>query len=124
MTKREQIDKARKRIADLEELFSVADAEQMSNDVRSVMSTAEGRRLFVRLVSVAGVYAPPSPMADPNVRAYNDGVRSVGLHVLDVVGRIAYDEKMLAVTECDRRKAERDERLRELKGELEEALRG
>lgn len=59
--------------------------EQEKADLLSVLETPAGRRVLARLVRVAGVTGPAYAPGDALATAYNEGLRRMGLMIMDEV---------------------------------------
>lgn len=69
-----------------------------ANDVVALMLERQGRRIMFDLLSRCGVYTG-SFAADPQVTAYNEGKRAVGLSYLDVLNAYCTEEFVLMLKE-------------------------
>lgn len=55
---------------------------QLNEDISSILATPEGRRVFVWLLALTGIYTP-SFAGSIDRTAYNEGQRGVGLTVIN-----------------------------------------
>ena len=62
--------------------------QQHIDDIESVLSTPQGKRLIWRILEYAGVFRT-SFTADPYTTAFNEGRRSSGLFLLDEIERVS-----------------------------------
>ena len=69
-----------------------------ANDIIALMLERQGRRIMFDLLSRCGVYTG-SFAADPQLTAYNEGKRSVGLTYLDVLNTHCADQFVLMLKE-------------------------
>ena len=65
---------------------------QLNEDISSILATPEGRRVFVWLLALTGIYTPSFTSTGERT-AYNEGQRAIGLAVitqLQAVDPMAY----------------------------------
>lgn len=97
--KQDDIDPAKQEEA--KQYRKLREGEQITaeaNDVIALMLERQGRRIMFGLLSKCGVYTG-SFAADPQLTAYNEGKRSVGLSYLDVLNAYCPDEFVLMLKE-------------------------
>jgi hypothetical protein len=75
-------------------------SQQLEDDVRQVMATANGRRFVWELVdTLCGTFAG-SFAGEPHATSFNEGRRSVGLAVMQQVQRLSPREWVQALAEA------------------------
>lgn len=74
------------------------EARQRKEDLRSILSTAAGRRVLYRLIVEAGAFAP-SFTVEPLVTAFNEGRRKGGLSLLEEVQTASREAYLLMLSE-------------------------
>lgn len=83
------------------------DEIQLAEDVRAVMATPAGRRLFMGMLTKSGIYTK----SQPGRLEYDAGRRDAGLEALHIVNRFARVEAGLATDERDKMMADRNSEL-------------
>ena len=91
-----------------------ADAKTMEADIKAVMETPEGRRLFLSIVFAGGVYTHSN--RDDNV-AYLTGRRDAALEVMAKVNMYAPELVLLARKERNDLIAGRNRQLEEIRNQ-------
>jgi hypothetical protein len=56
--------------------------EREIEDLKTVMSTAQGRRFVWRMLGQAGIFRPSFVAGSPDTTAFNDGARNQGLNLM------------------------------------------
>lgn len=84
----------------LEETKAFLQREQEIADLRAVMSTAEGRRFIWKMLGDAGVFSPTFIAGAPDVSAFNEGARNVGLRLLGDITSEAPEQYLIMQKEA------------------------
>lgn len=70
-----------------------------ANDVKAVMATPQGRRVVRRWLAAAGIHRSTFAPGAPDVSAYNEGRRALGLQIEEEVARHSPDHYLLMLNE-------------------------
>ncbi len=72
--------------------------KQNDDDLRGWLASSQGRRLFMRLLTQAGLYSP-SYAESPTATAYNEGRRSFALNLMQEAQRVCPELYAVALRE-------------------------
>jgi len=71
--------------------------DQKLDDIKEVLSTEAGRRFVWRMLDFCGVFK--SSLADEHMIYFNEGIRNVGLRLLEDITLVGLDAYMLILKE-------------------------